>query len=832
MKQSEQSSSSSQNKTQDQKLLFVDTMIDHRQEAEDQLQSDNLSPQDRFKALDRINNSQHHLYGDNSVEALRSESELGFFLIDHSEPEIALKHFNTARSIEKNNQNVNEEDSAKLAIGTAKAYLALDENHTKQAEEVLQPYTDTQFSSPSLRYNRDMVKAQIHLTKENYSKALETFKEAQKSLRELNSDQDSKEEAELYLKMSKAAEKGRRVLDNSDELSNEYNSKAQSILSHIDSDQSNNRVKFVLPESAKPRSAKQELKIPLDNSINSFDLNEFELLTEIGSGAFAKVYKIKEKESGTIYAAKIMNKSMEDTTKESKRQLSREVNILSKLNHPAILKFIGYSPVNFKNKPKPVIVTEYAENSSLDKLIQLESNSIADKNWNDTRKLITIYGIASALSYLHSHGIIHRDLKPANILMNDVLCPKIADFGLSKMDHQNAESISMKSTNGFKGTPIYMSPEIWARSEYTPACDVYAFGLIVFEILTSEKPFPEDTYYDLPQKVQNGVRPEFNSQVPECYQELISQCWDNDPKLRPPFDEILRRLKTDPRFITPTVDEGDFLNYIDYLDEYKTSFADNKRMIHINEFIRNSNREGKEFQSISISIPAVTKENKNDESGKPDSQEDSSNPENSDKPADADHPDYKLLCPYEYFSQFNDDRKRLVQDAEEDPYKQYIVGNFFVEGIEGFPQDTDLGIIYLDKAIKAGCIEAVNYYCNLLIKGEFVQMDLEKAGDYLVAALKSHDATVYLLYGKVMRKFEKYDEARKYFKKSSNGGCPDGMYEYGKMCYRGEGKPQDLEEANLYFDLSKRNGCYKTYDFIIRQEKEAERKRKREQMAS
>lgn len=97
--------------------------------------------------------------------------------------------------------------------------------------------------------------------------------------------------------------------------------------------------------------------------------------------------------------------------------LSREVNIISKLNHPSILKFICYSPINFKKKNKPVIITEFASNGSLKDLISAEREKINNPNWNDTRKLIVIYGIASAMSYLHSHNILHRDLKQEKMLI-------------------------------------------------------------------------------------------------------------------------------------------------------------------------------------------------------------------------------------------------------------------------------------------------------------------------------------------------------------------------------------------------------------------------------
>ena len=84
------------------------------------------------------------------------------------------------------------------------------------------------------------------------------------------------------------------------------------------------------------------------------------------------------------------------------------------MNHPSVLKFIGYTLKN----DKPIFITEYMKNGTLQDIIDSERNSISPEYWDATQKLITIYGIASGMSYLHSHNVIHRDLKPANILID------------------------------------------------------------------------------------------------------------------------------------------------------------------------------------------------------------------------------------------------------------------------------------------------------------------------------------------------------------------------------------------------------------------------------
>lgn len=160
--------------------------------------------------------------------------------------------------------------------------------------------------------------------------------------------------------------------------------------------------------------------------LHFLSLEDFILQNKIGTGAFGKVYKVKEKRTRNFYAAKISIKTIENSD-TLKLDILREVNIISKLSHPSVLKFITYSPINFKKKSKPVIITELATNGSLEDLILMERNGSNKKiNYDDTQKLIIIYGIAAGMSYLHSHNIIHRDLKPGNILLDDFLFPKIA----------------------------------------------------------------------------------------------------------------------------------------------------------------------------------------------------------------------------------------------------------------------------------------------------------------------------------------------------------------------------------------------------------------------
>lgn len=242
------------------------------------------------------------------------------------------------------------------------------------------------------------------------------------------------------------------------------------------------------------------------------------------------------------------------------------------------MKFIGYSPYDFKKRPNSVIVTEYSPNGSLQQVLELIRKGIDVDSWDDTKKLINIYGIASGMSYLHLNDIIHRDLRPENIFLDDYLAPKIfGDFGLS-IKGQGNNSITHQSLSGFKGNQVYSAPEILSNNEYSKSSDVYAFAYIVYEILTNNYPFNDisnkNQIYN--EVIINGQRPVIKKVYPECYIQLINRCWSQNPEERPTFAEIVNYLRNEEKFITNRVCKDVYLNYIQMIDNQLASHNSNE----------------------------------------------------------------------------------------------------------------------------------------------------------------------------------------------------------------------------------------------------------------
>lgn len=330
------------------------------------------------------------------------------------------------------------------------------------------------------------------------------------------------------------------------------------------------------------------------------NINKFEPIEALAEGGFGDVYKVRDKDSGEIYAAKVSKFPVNQDFKDDEITflLFREVNLLAALNHPSVIKFIAYCSTDFDREPNPTIITQFAPRGSLQDIIENSCNQ-QDSLWDDTKKLINIYGIASGMMYLHSHDIIHRDLKPANILMDEKLQPKISDFGISKISNfTESFDIGDVSTIPNKGTEVYKPPEVHYGEEFTKASDVYAYGLIVYQIMEN-KPniIKKHDYKALVNMAFKKERPQFSQQIPEPYKNLIEKCWDHNPENRPTFEEITKELKKCV-YITDNVDEDAFCNYIESLEEHSDSFNLFRRSIKFDEFIQGKIKTRKRSNAI------------------------------------------------------------------------------------------------------------------------------------------------------------------------------------------------------------------------------------------
>jgi len=219
---------------------------------------------------------------------------------------------------------------------------------------------------------------------------------------------------------------------------------------------------------------------------------------------------------------------MQNITEHALQEFKKELNILSRLRHPNVVLLMGACT----SPPNLCFITEFLAGGSL--YDALHSKKL-QMNMTLFKKLAR--DIAQGMNYLHRKKIIHRDLKSLNLLLDSYNNIKICDFGLSKA--KTGADIMTKSI----GTPIWMSPELLKGEDYDEKVDVYAYGIILWEIGTGELPFSNlDTMQIAVTVVTKGLRPVIPPQWPPSLKELIQQCWHEKPSQRPSFDAILVRL--------------------------------------------------------------------------------------------------------------------------------------------------------------------------------------------------------------------------------------------------------------------------------------------------
>ncbi|XP_059665037.1 PR5-like receptor kinase [Cornus florida] len=269
--------------------------------------------------------------------------------------------------------------------------------------------------------------------------------------------------------------------------------------------------------------------------------------TRLGSGGFGEVYK-GQFPNGVQIAVKVLKRSSERRAEE---QFMSEVGTIGRTNHINLVRLYGFC----YNPSISALVFEYMENGSLDKYLFSDTQTI---EWEKLYEIAV--GTAKGIAYLHEEcmqRIIHYDIKPGNVLLDAKFFPKVADFGLARLWNRDGTHASV---TGYRGTPGYSAPELMLKNfPITHKCDVYSYGMLLFEIVGRRKNAisgPTESLDWFPKRVWDeyekgelatmtiscGIE-EKDREKAERMSMIALWCVQDSPEARPPMSVVVRMLE-------------------------------------------------------------------------------------------------------------------------------------------------------------------------------------------------------------------------------------------------------------------------------------------------
>ncbi|CAD6187771.1 unnamed protein product [Caenorhabditis auriculariae] len=278
-----------------------------------------------------------------------------------------------------------------------------------------------------------------------------------------------------------------------------------------------------------PISKVTMLLTPISRQSWEISHEDVTLTKKLGEGAFGEVWKgkLKLKTTDKVVDVAVKTAKLETMNKAQIEEIMHEARLMRNLEHPNIVKLYG---VAAGNEPLYVIM-ELANCGALDSYLQKNTFTLV-------KKTEMIYQAACGLCYIHQKNILHRDIAARNCLYGDGQV-KIADFGLSREGSEYKMDLTKK-------VPIrWLAPETLRTGLYSDKSDVYAFGIMSWEIFENGKePYPGMMIAEVVAKVNQGYRMSFSSEIHSDFSGFIlKKCWSEDPKERAAMWEVITFMR-------------------------------------------------------------------------------------------------------------------------------------------------------------------------------------------------------------------------------------------------------------------------------------------------
>ncbi|XP_072990559.1 serine/threonine-protein kinase 54-like [Typha latifolia] len=283
-------------------------------------------------------------------------------------------------------------------------------------------------------------------------------------------------------------------------------------------------------------------------------LSKLEIRYVMARGTYGTVYRGTY--DGQDVAVKLLDWGQDGFVSDSesaalRTSFQQEVAVWHTLDHANVTRFVGASmgtsdlkipqkcPTSndhssFTTKACCVVVEYLAGGTLKQYLIKNRRKKLAYKI-----VIQLALDLARGLSYLHSKKIVHRDVKSENMLLDTNRTLKIADFGVARVEAQNP-----KDMTGETGTLGYMAPEVLEGKPYNRRCDVYSFGICLWEIYCCDMPYPDLSFAEISSAVvRQNLRPDVPRCCPNSLANIMKKCWDSNPDKRPEMHEVVRLLE-------------------------------------------------------------------------------------------------------------------------------------------------------------------------------------------------------------------------------------------------------------------------------------------------
>ncbi|GAA0166216.1 non-receptor serine/threonine protein kinase [Lithospermum erythrorhizon] len=228
----------------------------------------------------------------------------------------------------------------------------------------------------------------------------------------------------------------------------------------------------------------------------------------------------------------------------------QEVAVWQKLDHPNVTSFVGASMgtsnLKIPSKNPAEGFTTLPSRACCVVVEFLAGGTLKNHLFKNRKRKLPFkvviqlaLDLSRGLSYLHSQKIVHRDVKAENMLLDTSRNLKIADFGVARVEAQNP-----KDMTGETGTLNYMAPEVLDGKPYNRKCDVYSFGICLWETYCCDLPYADLSFAEISSAVvRQNLRPEIPRCCPSSLANVMRKCWDTNPDRRPDMDEVVKLLE-------------------------------------------------------------------------------------------------------------------------------------------------------------------------------------------------------------------------------------------------------------------------------------------------